>query len=162
MTARFGASAFLGAEHDSLGWGCYPFGVVEREGFAVIEDRQVVVRVAGHANHVGHRYQGASAGPGFSAGGFEVFECGGHDDRHGQPVVLAQLAGGNQSPQAGEQSVVGALGLRAVIATHRILVGSRIHHGGLVVGVACPGGGQFGQHRLDRGPQLLGHQSAHA
>ena len=55
-----------------------------------------------------------------------------------------------------------ALGLGSVIAAHRVLVGGRIDHRGFIVGVARAGGGQFGQHGLDGGPQLRGDQPAQA
>ncbi len=55
-----------------------------------------------------------------------------------------------------------ALGFGSVIAAHRILIGRRIDHRGRILGVTHARRGQFGQHGLNGGPQLRGHQPADA
>ena len=47
-----------------------------------------------------------------------------------------------------------ALSLAAGVAAHRLLIGCLVHDGGVVVGIACPGGGQLGQHGLDGRAQI--------
>ena len=76
--------------------------------------------------------------------------------------MLAQLARGQQAAQSGQQSVVVSLGRRAVIAAYRVLVGCLVHDWGVVVGVTGAGGGEFGEHGFDGGPQLGGDQTAQA
>ncbi|BBZ44214.1 hypothetical protein MPRM_14950 [Mycobacterium parmense] len=75
-----GAAAILAVEHDSLGGGGQAFGVVQRQGFAPVEDRQVVMGMAGQADHVGHWQPRAAAGEAAPGGGFEFGQGGGDDD----------------------------------------------------------------------------------
>jgi hypothetical protein len=70
--------------------------------------------------------------------------------------VLTQLAAAQQSAQAGQQAVVVALALRAVIGVDRRLHGCAVDSGREVLGVAHAGGGQLGQCRLNCGAQLGG------
>jgi len=83
--------------------------VIQRECFAVVEDRQVVMRVAAQADHVAHRHDGAATGQTPPGRGFELGQGGGDDDGGRQPVVLTQLPGGQQRAQRCQQRVVAAL-----------------------------------------------------
>nr|VTP00683.1 hypothetical protein BIN_B_02544 [Mycobacterium kansasii] len=134
--------------------------MVEGQGFAVVEECEVVVGVAGQANHIRHGQQGAPAGERLAGGGFEVVECGGHDDGGRQAVVLAQLTAGQQPAQAGQQSVVVALALRAAVTLGGRLGCRAVDHRAFVVRVAHARSGQLGQHRVEGGACLRGQIAA--
>ena len=83
--------------------------MIERQGFAVVEDGQVVVGVAGEPDHIRHRQQGAAAGERLAGAGFQFLQRGGDDDGLRAAVVLTELTGGQQGAGGGEQGVVVAL-----------------------------------------------------
>jgi hypothetical protein len=78
-----GAAVVLCVEDDSLTGGGKPFGVIKPDGFAVTENGEVVVGVAGQPDHIGHGQKSAPAREAVSGCGFEVFECSGDDDGRG-------------------------------------------------------------------------------
>jgi len=73
VTTRSGAAAVLGVQHNSLPRRCQPFRVIQRQSLALVEDSQIVMCVAGHADHVAHRQQASPARESFTGRGFEVF-----------------------------------------------------------------------------------------
>ena len=105
--------------------------MIERERFALVEDGQVVVGVAGQPDHVGHRQQRAAGGQGFPAAGLQLFECGGDHDAGGQPVVLTEFSGDQGIARQREKRVVVALSGAA--------------------GVGGVGGGEFGEDGVEGG-----------
>ncbi len=58
--------------------------------------------------------------------------------------MLAQFPGGDQRAQPGQQPVVVALGLAAGIAADGGRIGGGVDDRDVILGVARPGGGQFG------------------
>ena len=54
--------------------------MIQRQGLAFVEDRQVMVGVAGHPDHITHGQDGAAAGQPFAGGGFEVGQGCSDDD----------------------------------------------------------------------------------
>ena len=62
--------------------------MIERERFALVENRQVVVGMGGQPDHIAHRQQRAAAGEPFAGGGLEFVQGGRDDDAGGQAVVL--------------------------------------------------------------------------
>jgi hypothetical protein len=45
--------------------------VIQGQRFALVEDGEVMMRVAGQPDHVGHRQQRATSGQAFAGGGLE-------------------------------------------------------------------------------------------
>jgi hypothetical protein len=115
-----------------------------------VEHRQVVMRVAGQADDVAHRQQGATTGDRIPGRGFEVLQGGGHDDGGGQAVVAAQLAGGQHGAADRDQGVVLALGQGASVGAG-VVAGVPVHARGGVVGVARAAGGRGRHHRVEGG-----------
>ena len=75
--------------------------MIQRQRLALVEDGQVVMGMAGHADHVGHRQSGATTGESFTGRGLEVFERGGHDNYRGQSYALHSQVAVNQDRAAG-------------------------------------------------------------
>jgi hypothetical protein len=48
--------------------------VIQPDRFALVEDRQVMVGVAGQPDDIGHRQQRAAAGEPFTRGGLQLVE----------------------------------------------------------------------------------------
>jgi hypothetical protein len=81
IAAGAGAATILGVQDYSLPGGGESFGVLKRDRFAFVKDRQVMVGVAGQPDHLAHRQERAAAGECLTGRGLQVFEGGGHDDR---------------------------------------------------------------------------------
>ena len=91
--ARFGAAAVAGDQHDPLRRGGHPAGAeqVQRRSGGPVEHRQVVVGMRGQPDHVGDRHHGAAAGDADPGAAFQVLQGGADDDRHREPVELAEV-----------------------------------------------------------------------
>ena len=115
VAARCGAATVLRVQHYSLAGGGQPFGVVQRKGFGVIEDRQIVTGVPGHSDDVAHGQPGPAAGEPVTGGGFQA--RGWWSPRW---TPAARCAGPSspreQRPMCGAERVVTALGVPADVA----------------------------------------------
>src|SRR5215217_4443335 len=88
--AGSGAAAVQRVQHDALPGGGEAFSppAVELFGGVLVVDHQVVMRLAGQSDDIGHRQQAAAGGDTTSGGGFEVLQRGGDDDRGRQAVEI--------------------------------------------------------------------------
>ena len=84
-TAGACTAAIPGVQHDSLGGRGDAAGAPEMQRTAgvFVEDCQVVVGVAGHADDGRHGQQASGCGDGSPAAGFEFLQGGGDDDGDG-------------------------------------------------------------------------------
>ena len=105
-------STVLGVQHYSLTGRGQALGVVVRDRFAFVEDAQVVMRVGGQPDHVGHRQQGSPAGDSPTGLGLQFAQGGGDDDGGRQPVVLTYATAGQQGTPGGVECIVGAYEFR--------------------------------------------------
>ena len=133
---RVSAAAIAGEQGQALGGGGAAFGPAEIEHLfgVVVEHRQIVAGLPGHADQVADRDPVAAAGVRPPCGAFEFSEGGGGHDAGRDPGDPAGGAGFDRVAHRSGERVVIALGGGAAVAAGD----------GVVVGQIGPGGGVFG------------------
>ena len=129
---------------------------IQRAALVLVEHSQVVVGVAGHADHVAHRQQCPAAGHRSPGCRGQLLQGGRHDDRHRQSVVHAEFWVAQLAANQSIECVVLALGVAAQILACDILVGFAVTQGRLIIGVAHARRGEASQPCIEVGPQFRG------
>ena len=105
----------------------------------LVEHGQVVVGVAGQPDHLGDGQDGAPTGDPDPGAALQVLQRGADDDRHRQPVELAEFSAHQGDAPDRDQRVVLALGQAAVIVVDLGLDGVPEVQGSGSAGLHMPG-----------------------
>lgn len=157
-TARLGASAVAGDQHDALRRrGDAPTAKqIERGPGGPVEDGEIVRRPRCHAHDVADRYHRAPTGDADAGATLQILQRGADDDAGRQPVVLAQLTAFQHTAPDRDECIVPSLRHTAVVTVDLGLGRRSRDAGALIVGIAHPGRPELREDRLVDGPRLGG------